>query len=233
MMLSRFNLSIVICRFFFNGFEMFCIWFYFVFIYSLFLYVSLYYLLYNKFCLYFSSWFCVVCCLHFLFTYFKIYIVFKKFNLGCCSNYSKVLLRTHRFCMMVQKSNCILLTGIAEYGAFESMWCWGNFGPSSAFSSSRRFRQAAFGFRLRSVMASNIHLVLVVMRAEWFREQKKNSPLTCCSSVIITSTAMFSIPNLVCGLSDFRCVLHIRPSSLSASFISRIRILCDKNRSLI
>lgn len=99
-----------------------------------------------------SSWFCVVCCLHFLFTYFKIYIVFKKFNLGCCPNYSKVLLRTHGFCMMVQKSNCILLTGIPEYGGFESMWCWGNFWPSSAFSSSRRFRQAAFGFRLRSVM---------------------------------------------------------------------------------
>lgn len=50
-------------------------------------------------------------------------------------------------------------------------------------------------------------------------------PLTCCSSVIITSTAIFKMPNFVCGLSDFRCVLHIRPSSFSASLISRIRIL--------
>lgn len=33
---------------------------------------------------FFSIIFCVVCCIHFLFTYFKIYIVFIKFNLGCC-----------------------------------------------------------------------------------------------------------------------------------------------------
>lgn len=85
--------------------------------------------------------------------YFKIYIVFIKFNLNCCSN-NKPLLWTlvpDPAWYSIQKSNCILLTGIAGYGAFESIWCWGNFGPSSAFSSSRRFRQAAFGLRLRSI----------------------------------------------------------------------------------
>ena len=49
--------------------------------------------------------------------------------------------------------------------------------------------------------------------------------LTCCSRFIITSTASLRIPSLVCGLSDFRCDIQIRPSSFSASFISRIRIL--------
>lgn len=50
-------------------------------------------------------------------------------------------------------------------------------------------------------------------------------PLTCCSNVMITSTAIFNIPNFVWGLSVFKCVIHIRPSSLRASFMSRIRIL--------
>jgi len=71
--------------------------------------------------------------------------------------------------------------------------------PSSAFSSSRRFKQAAFGFRFLS--------------------------RTCCSSCMMTSTAMLRMPSLVCGLSDFKCVMHMRPNSLSASLISRIRIL--------
>lgn len=47
---------------------------------------------------------------------------------------------------------------------------------------------------------------------------------------MITSTAIFSIPNFVCGLSDFKCVLHIRPSSFNASLISRMRILQMKMR---
>lgn len=50
-------------------------------------------------------------------------------------------------------------------------------------------------------------------------------PLTCCSSVIITSTAILRMPSFVCGLSDLRCDMHIRPSSLRASLISRILIL--------
>lgn len=41
----------------------------------------------------------------------------------------------------------------------------------------------------------------------------------------MTSTAMLRIPSLVCGLSVFRCVIHILPSSFSASLISLIRIL--------
>lgn len=50
-------------------------------------------------------------------------------------------------------------------------------------------------------------------------------PRTCCSSCMMTSTAMLRMPSLVCGLSDFKCVMHMRPNSLSASLISRIRIL--------
>lgn len=131
----------------------------------------------------------------------------------------------------IQKSNCILLTGIAGY-AFDSIWCWGNFGPSSAFSSSRRFKQAAFGFRLRSARNEQTKekeekKINIICLWHTYKMKNQNLPLTCCSSVMITSTAMFSIPNFVCGLSDFRCVLHIRPSSLSASLISRIRILND------
>lgn len=59
-----------------------------------------------------------------------------------------------------------------------------------------------------------------------------NLPLTCCSSVMITSTAMLRIPSFVWGLSVFRCVIHILPSSFRASFISRIRIL-KKQMSII
>ena len=50
-------------------------------------------------------------------------------------------------------------------------------------------------------------------------------PRTCCSSCMMTSTAMLRMPSFVCGLSDFKCVMHMRPNSLSASLISRIRIL--------
>lgn len=56
----------------------------------------------------------------------------------------------------------------------------------------------------------------------------RNSPLTCCSSVIITSTAILRMPSFVCGLSDLRCDMHIRPNSLSASLISRILILREE-----
>lgn len=59
-------------------------------------------------------------------------------------------------------------------------------------------------------------------------------PLTCCSSVIITSTAILRMPSFVCGLSDFRCDMHIRPNSFSASFISRILILnVDETKQLL
>lgn len=58
-------------------------------------------------------------------------------------------------------------------------------------------------------------------------------PLTCCSSVIITSTAMLRIPSFVWGLSDFRCDIHILPNSLRASLISRILILQRQITSLL
>lgn len=72
-------------------------------------------------------------------------------------------------------------------------------GPSSLFSSSRRFKQAVFGFRFRS--------------------------LTCCSKLVITSTAWWRIFSLVWALSVFRCIIHILPSSLKASLMSLTRIL--------
>lgn len=50
-------------------------------------------------------------------------------------------------------------------------------------------------------------------------------PLTCCSKFMMTSTAMLRMPSFVWGLSVFRCVMHIRPSSFNASLMSRIRIL--------
>jgi len=71
--------------------------------------------------------------------------------------------------------------------------------PSSAFSSSRRFKQAAFGFRFLS--------------------------LTRCSSCVMTSTAWWSTVNFGCDLSVLRWIWHIRPSSLNASFMSFTRTL--------
>lgn len=62
-------------------------------------------------------------------------------------------------------------------------------------------------------------------RFQWY------SPLTCCSSVIITSTAILRMPSFVWGLSVLRCDVHIRPNSLSASLISRILILMIAKRS--
>jgi len=50
-------------------------------------------------------------------------------------------------------------------------------------------------------------------------------PLTCCSKFMMTSTAMLRMPSFVWGLSVLRCVMHILPSSFSASLMSRIRIL--------
>ena len=52
--------------------------------------------------------------------------------------------------------------------------------------------------------------------------------LTCCSSPMMTSTAIFRIPSFVCGLSDERWDIQILPSSFSASLMSRILIRCKK-----
>lgn len=51
--------------------------------------------------------------------------------------------------------------------------------------------------------------------------------LTCASKVLMTSTAMFNTPSLVCGLSLLFgfSIIHTRPSSLRASLISLILIL--------
>lgn len=69
----------------------------------------------------------------------------------------------------------------------------------------------------------------------YFRRTQKwfhwYSPLTCCSSVIITSTAILRMPSFVWGLSVLRCDVHIRPNSLSASLISRILILMIAKRN--
>lgn len=114
------------------------------------------------------------------------------------------------------------------------MWCGGpgpNFGPSSAFSSSLRFKQAAFGFRFRSEINMytwvlfNRFFVVFLQNDSQKLTTKGHLPLTCCSSVIITSTAILSMPSLVCGLSVFKCDIHILPNSFKASFMSRIRIL--------
>ena len=62
--------------------------------------------------------------------------------------------------------------------------------------SSLRLRHATLGFRFRS--------------------------RTCCSRVMITSTALFMMPSFVIGLSDFRWVLQILPNSFNASLMSLI-----------
>lgn len=115
------------------------------------------------------------------------------------------------------------LTGNAGYGACCNRWCCGIFGPSSAFSSSRRFRQAAFGFKFLSK-----NEISTIGSTFLGSSKTLSSPLTCCSSVIITSTAILRIPSFVCGLSDLRCDMHILPNSLRASLISRILILLMK-----
>ncbi|VDP45240.1 unnamed protein product [Schistosoma margrebowiei] len=50
-------------------------------------------------------------------------------------------------------------------------------------------------------------------------------PRTCCSKLVINETACCKIVSLVCGRSLFKCIMHMRPSSLNASLISRTRIL--------
>lgn len=58
-------------------------------------------------------------------------------------------------------------------------------------------------------------------------------PLTCCSRVVITSTAMCKMLSLVCALSFLQWIIHIRPNSLNASFISRTRTLKGKTVNVI
>jgi len=100
------------------------------------------------------------------------------------------------------EEGCMEPKGIMGGGA----WRWGGGAilgvapaPSSAFSSSRRLRQAAFGFRFLS--------------------------LTRCSNCVMTSTAWWSTVNLGWDLSVLRWIWHMRPSSLNASFISFTRTL--------
>ena len=50
-------------------------------------------------------------------------------------------------------------------------------------------------------------------------------PLTRCSSWVMTSTAWWSTVNLGCVLSILRCIWHMRPNSLNASFMSFTRTL--------
>ncbi len=114
------------------------------------------------------------------------------------------------------------------------------------FSSSRRFKHAALGFRLRSdkeresrpsqyeiitncVFNKGEHdCVSHVLLADW--------PLTCCSKLRMTLTAWCRMRSLVWGLSWLRCSWHILPSSLNASLMSRTlrrsRALLATRRSL-
>ena len=64
----------------------------------------------------------------------------------------------------------------------------------------------------------------------FYRFEINNLPLNSSSIVIITWTACCRIVNFVCGLSDFVCIWHMRPSSLKASLISRTR---NRSRALL
>lgn len=55
-------------------------------------------------------------------------------------------------------------------------------------------------------------------------------PLTWCSKVLMTSTAWWRMFNLVWAFSAFKWIIHIRPSSLKASLMSRTRILSLENK---
>lgn len=73
---------------------------------------------------------------------------------------------------------------------------------------------------------SNINLTRIISNYfKWNTFGFKFLSLTCCSRLIMTSTAMFRMLSLVCGLSDFKWLMQILPSSFKASLISRIRIL--------
>ena len=76
---------------------------------------------------------------------------------------------------------------------------------SSRFCSSRFFKQAVLGFMFRS--------------------------LTWCSRLLMTSTAWWRMFNFVCAFSAFKWSIHILPSSLKASFMSRTRTLRFKVNS--
>lgn len=58
--------------------------------------------------------------------------------------------------------------------------------------------------------------------------KERYSPRTCCSKLVITSTAWCKILSFVWAFSALRCIWHIRPSSLKASLMSRTRILWEK-----
>ena len=63
-------------------------------------------------------------------------------------------------------------------------------------------------------------LLLLVLRFRQATPGLRFRSLTCFSRAMIMSTALFKIPSLVIGLSDFWCELQIRPSSFNASLIS-------------
>lgn len=89
------------------------------------------------------------------------------------------------------------------------------------FSSSRRFKHAALGLRLRS-KRKKVHLIktlclMFFQGGMWCADQ----PLTCCSKLRMTLTAWCRMTSLVWGLSWLRCSWHILPSSLNASLMSR------------
>lgn len=91
------------------------------------------------------------------------------------------------------------------------------------FSSSRRFKHAALGLRLRSkkrkglLKVKTIHLMLIPVLDVLLGDP----PLTCCSKLRMTLTAWCRMTSLVWGLSWLRCSWHILPSSLNASLMSR------------
>lgn len=116
------------------------------------------------------------------------------------------------------------------------------------FSSSRRFKQAALGFRLRSGGVGKKRAVgdgprvgtergRTVPWPPWPAAAEdgidrggRSLPRTCCSRPRITCTACCRISSLVCALSDLRCSWHMRPSSRKASLMSRTR---TRSRALL
>lgn len=135
--------------------------------------------------------------------------------------------------------------------------CWASPEPPDTFSSSLLLRQAALGFKFRSVSPEKKwSFKWNVLLQEYYVKTYKfiwcivasaiiklslagHGPLTCCSKLSMTATAWWRMSSFVWGFSLFRCSWHMRPSSLNASLMSRtlrrsralLAILLSRSRS--
>lgn len=149
----------------------------------------------------------------------KIFSIYRKFDLKYKTWLINFLTGTDREGMSLIESTICTLLGFGP-----TRWCAGcgkTFDSGlPSLSSSRRFKQAALGFKFLS-RTWRPKILPLDHNAHALSQERS----TCFSNSVMTDTAWCKTPNFVWTLSELKCMAHIRPNSLNAPLMSRTRTL--------